>query len=142
MGERISRLLTSPLTILLVSDLGGGKTTFTKGLAIGLGISSTVHSPTYTLHRSYSVDSSVGITSLDHFDLYRTNEDDTIAWVIQELLEQDSSLLVIEWPNKSVRALLSDFIEVNIDIKGEDRVFSFYPHGPKANRLISQLEVM
>lgn len=125
---------------MLVSDLGGGKTTFTKGLAAGLGIGATVHSPTYTLHRSYLIDNRDNIISLDHFDLYRTSEDDTIVWVIKELLEQNNSLIVIEWPGINIKSLLSDYLEVNINIEGENRLFNFRSHGPNANELLLRLK--
>lgn len=52
-GERIGRLLKGGECIELVGDVGAGKTTLTKGIANGLGITETVQSPTFSINRTY-----------------------------------------------------------------------------------------
>ena len=56
--------------IVLTGDLGAGKTTMTKGIALGLGISQMIKSPTYTIIREYPQ----GRLPLYHMDVYRVEE--------------------------------------------------------------------
>src|SRR5260221_9935381 len=67
LGEKFGRTAQSGLVIALTGDLGAGKTQFVKGLARGLGISTRVHSPTFTLVNEYGG----GRLKLFHLDLYR-----------------------------------------------------------------------
>ena len=52
-GEKLGALLQKQDVLILTGDLGAGKTTFTKGLARGLGIKQMIKSPTYTIVREY-----------------------------------------------------------------------------------------
>ena len=52
-AERLGGLLQAQDIIVLTGELGAGKTTFVKGLAVGLGISQMIKSPTYTIVREY-----------------------------------------------------------------------------------------
>ena len=52
-GREIGQNLSAPKVIELVGDVGAGKTTFTKGLAKGLGIERNVNSPTFTIIKEY-----------------------------------------------------------------------------------------
>lgn len=69
-GEKLAMSLQGGELILLDGDLGAGKTTFTKGLAKGLGITRNIKSPTFTLIREYSM----GRLPLYHMDVYRLEE--------------------------------------------------------------------
>jgi tRNA threonylcarbamoyladenosine biosynthesis protein TsaE len=86
--------------LLLHGELGGGKTTFVKGLAVGLGISAIITSPTFTLVRSYDTTHST-IKKLYHLDLYRLKDnDDYQSFGLDEMLDDKSGIVVIEWPEK------------------------------------------
>ena len=67
-GLRASKLLSTGMVMALVGDLGSGKTTFVKGLALGLGVrdSRKVRSPSFVIFHIYN-----GRLPLYHFDLYR-----------------------------------------------------------------------
>lgn len=86
--------------ILLVGDLGTGKTTFSQGLAAGLGVTDPVTSPTFTLVRAYGCHASAdqgAIRTLLHADLYRLDRlQDVVDLGIGEMVEDDS-VAVIEW---------------------------------------------
>ena len=69
-GQRLGSLLKEQDVLVLTGDLGAGKTTFTKGLAQGLGIKQMIKSPTYTIVREYE-----GRLPLYHLDVYRIGED-------------------------------------------------------------------
>ena len=64
-GQRLGSLLKEQDVLVLTGDLGAGKTTFTKGLAQGLGIKQMIKSPTYTIVREYE-----GRLPLYHLDVY------------------------------------------------------------------------
>ena len=67
---KIGELITGSSVITLEGDLGAGKTTFTKGLAKGLGIERNVNSPTFTIIKEYK-----GRLPLYHMDVYRVEDE-------------------------------------------------------------------
>lgn len=77
--------------IILSGDLGAGKTTMTKGIALGLGIERMIKSPTYTIIREYQG----GRLPLYHMDVYRV-EGQTEDLGLEEYFEGDG-LSVVEW---------------------------------------------
>lgn len=78
----------------LSGDLGGGKTTFTQGLAKGLGSKDIVNSPTFTLSRIYKAR---GDIEIHHFDFYRLNEPGVLQDQLAESLADNKAVTVIEW---------------------------------------------
>jgi len=77
----------------LVSDLGGGKTTFVRGLARGMGSIDRVASPTFTISRVYEA----GDLELHHFDFYRLHEAGLIAEELAEIIGNPKVVAVVEW---------------------------------------------
>jgi tRNA threonylcarbamoyladenosine biosynthesis protein TsaE len=69
LASQIGQLTNPGDVFLLEGDLGAGKTTFTKGLANGLGITRTVNSPTFTIIKEYE-----GRLPLYHMDVYRVED--------------------------------------------------------------------
>lgn len=106
-GEEFAQKLHGGDVVLLFGDLGAGKTTFMQGLAEGLGIERRIISPTFIIVRRYDVPGSdpgqarMTIHTLYHIDLYRTQtEDDLKGLGIPEILEDTSSVVAVEWPEK------------------------------------------
>lgn len=96
LGERWGRDAQRGLVIALSGDLGAGKTQLVKGLARGLGVTSRVHSPTFTLVNEYAG----GRLRLFHLDLYRL---ETRAQILSAGLEeywQPDGVAVIEWAER------------------------------------------
>lgn len=95
--ERLGGLLGSRLTggevIELRSDLGGGKTTFVRGLARGAGSKDNVTSPTFTLSRIYHAKN----LEIHHFDFYRLNNPGILADQLAESLASNKSVVIVEW---------------------------------------------
>lgn len=104
---------------MLSSDLGGGKTTFTKGLAAGLGSDDVVSSPTFTVSNVYECRDNL---TLHHFDFYRLNEAGVVAHELAEVVDDPSVIAVIEWGDIVSEVLPERSIVINFDrsSKGED----------------------
>lgn len=94
LARAIGAVLRGGEMIELVSDVGGGKTTFVKGLALGLGINEVVQSPTFTISRLY--DARDGL-ELHHFDFYRLSEAGVVAAELAESLAQSNAIVAVEW---------------------------------------------
>lgn len=95
LGFNLGKSLQTGL-LCLIGELGGGKTTFVRGLAKGMGIRSKIQSPTFTYQRVHK-----GKKKLYHFDFYRINGPDQL--LINDLLEAYSNndgIIVIEWAEK------------------------------------------
>lgn len=117
LSERLAAELSPGTVLALHGDLGTGKTTFTQGLARGLGIRESVTSPTFnifTLHRG------AGRTLL-HLDAYRLDG----AARLEELMIDDFLTppwwLVVEWPEKVAAWLPPDALHLHLGITADER---------------------
>jgi len=109
-GRRLAQTLSAGSVLLLVGDLGAGKTALVRGLAEGLGVApEEVSSPTFTLMQEYRG----GRVKLIHVDLYRLNDGREIDELGLDELGLDS-VLAIEWAEKLPRPI-ADAVEVRID---------------------------
>ena len=137
LGERLGSLLLGGECIELVGDVGSGKTTLTKGIAKGLGITETVQSPTFTINRTY--ESQRGIR-LSHYDFYRLSDPGIMAAELQESLEESKTTIVIEW-GEIVESVVPDgrlritFVSPTAEV----RQLSFAGTGEQAVRLMKGL---
>lgn len=94
LGERIGALLRGGEVIELVGDVGAGKTTFTKGLAQGLGVTDDVQSPSFTINRMYKGREGL---ELAHYDFFRLNDAGIMADELSETMADPKVVTVIEW---------------------------------------------
>lgn len=114
--------------LVLSGDLGAGKTTFTQGLAIGMGITEPVTSPTFVISR---VHRGTG-PSLVHVDAYRLG---SLAELEDLDLEADlaESVVAVEWGRGYAEALSPDGLDIVLtrsDAEGDDeRSVSLEPRG-------------
>jgi tRNA threonylcarbamoyladenosine biosynthesis protein TsaE len=93
-AEALGKQLRGREVIEFISDVGGGKTTFVKGLARGLGIDEVVQSPTFTISRIYNARDDL---ELHHFDFYRLSEAGIVADELAESLQQPNVIVAVEW---------------------------------------------
>jgi tRNA threonylcarbamoyladenosine biosynthesis protein TsaE len=96
LGEAWGREAKSGMVIALSGDLGAGKTQLVKGIARGLGITTRVHSPTFTLVNIYTG----GRLTLFHLDLYRLETREQILSAGLEEYLQPNGVAVIEWAER------------------------------------------
>lgn len=117
--------------IELVSDLGGGKTTFVRGLARGLGSPDKVTSPSFTLSNEYQIPqgSTLNIGRLVHFDFYRLNEPGIMRDELAEVIADPQAVTVVEWGDIVEDVLPIERLTIRIKTTGETvRKFTFdYP---------------
>jgi len=111
---QLSEQLTPGSVLLLEGDLGAGKTTFTKGLAKGLGIERNVNSPTFTIIKEYRN----GRLPLYHMDVYRV-EDEFEDLGFDEYFDGDG-VTVVEWAHLIKEQLPEERLEINIFHQAEN----------------------
>ena len=88
--------------IELIGDVGVGKTTFTRGLAKGLGIKEPITSPSFTISKTYALPNG---GNLIHYDFYRLDDPGIMSEDLKENLKDNKNIIVIEW-GESVSNLL------------------------------------
>lgn len=128
LAEKIGQKIRGGEVIVLISDLGGGKTTFTRGLARGFGSSDNVASPSFTISYVYTRDDG---KQLHHYDFYRLDDPGVVGIELSESVGDDSVLTVIEWADIVEDELPERRLTVKIKSLGETkRQFTFrYPEG-------------
>ncbi len=114
LAGRLARLCRAGDVVLLVGDLGAGKTVFAQGFAAALGVAGPVTSPTFALVRHYRCAAGHAVTSLIHADVYRTSSVGEVAdLALAELVEEDAVALV-EWGDLAGPALGDSALEVTL----------------------------
>ncbi|OIP94923.1 tRNA (adenosine(37)-N6)-threonylcarbamoyltransferase complex ATPase subunit type 1 TsaE [Candidatus Wirthbacteria bacterium CG2_30_54_11] len=112
LGQQFSRRLRGGSTVCLIGDLGAGKTQFMKGIALGLGITRTITSPTFVLLKQYPVPDSEPSLTLNHLDLYRVDGDlEALGFGFEDLLTDDQ-ITCIEWADRLTSILPEDAVEI------------------------------
>lgn len=104
LGEKFGQTLSGGEVIELIGDVGAGKTTFTQGIAQGLGIEEAVTSPSFTISNTYN--SPKGLI-LRHYDFYRLNDAGIMKDEIRESINNPKIITVVEWGD-SVRGILPE----------------------------------
>lgn len=129
LAARLATLLIPPDVLTLEGDLGAGKTTFTKALAKGLGITRTVNSPTFTIIKQYE-----GNYPFNHLDVYRlAGSDEDLGW--DELFYGDA-ISVIEWAHLIEEDLPSERLEIRLAHGGGDkRMITLTPIGERYEKI-------
>ena len=135
LGRALGRRARPGDVILLLGDLGAGKTTLTQGIAAGAGFRGRVTSPTFGLAREYRAPK----ITVHHLDLYRVAESETGDIGLEEYLFDPRAFCVIEWPAAAAAYLPEDRLEVRLSRARSGRAFSFRSAGPAAGRLLKEL---
>ena len=126
LAEKLSRQLQAGDVLLLLGDLGAGKSEFTRGLAQGLGIQGTVASPSFTILNVYED----GRVPLYHFDWYRLNSAEELYEMGMDEFLGGDGIAVVEWPSQCPEAIPADYLEISLTPMGEsEREITITPRG-------------
>lgn len=120
LGAALGRVLASGDVVLLHGPLGAGKTAFTQGIGLGLGVTGTVNSPTFTILKEYE-----GRVPLYHFDLYRIEDPDELFDLGFEDYFAGAGASVVEWAERGEREGEApvwgpDWLDIRIEPRGGD----------------------
>ena len=129
LGESLGRAAERGRVFAVSGDLGAGKTELAKGIARGLGATTRIHSPTFTLVNEYGG----GRLPLFHLDLYRLETPGQILAAGLEEFLQPAGVTVIEWAERIYASGLTiyDLKKVQIEITGEsERKIVYDDSGP------------
>ncbi|MBC7074267.1 tRNA (adenosine(37)-N6)-threonylcarbamoyltransferase complex ATPase subunit type 1 TsaE [Candidatus Parcubacteria bacterium] len=127
LGEILGKVLKNfhfnkkSLVFALEGDLGGGKTTFVRGVARGLGIKEKIISPSFVIWRKFEIPSQKSFQFLYHFDLYRLKEKEIQSLKLKELFSQKKTLFFIEWAGKGKKFLPKNKIWIFFTFKGKNK---------------------
>ena len=116
LGRRLAGELPPRGVVLLIGNLGAGKTTLAKGIVSGLGAAEPdqVTSPTFTLIHEY------GEGRAYHIDLYRLEEARQVESLgLEELFDRDAMVL-IEWGERFPQLLPARRTEIRMRALGND----------------------
>ncbi len=119
LGREIAGELRPPQWVLLIGDLGAGKTTFTKGLIAGLGSASEdeVLSPTFSLIHEYE-----GPPKVYHIDLYRLDRLPELETLGLDDIWDEPAIVLIEWGEKFADQLPGEMLRIEIrDLNADER---------------------
>jgi tRNA threonylcarbamoyladenosine biosynthesis protein TsaE len=137
LARRLGELLQPGDVLCLSGDLGAGKTTFTQGLALGLGIEEPVSSPTFTIIKEYED----GRLPLYHMDIYRLGEG-----AIHEDLGYDEywygeGVSVVEWAEYLAELLPEDRMELKLCLADAgERILTLTGTGPRSAVRLKELK--
>lgn len=115
LGEKLAAELPERAVVLLIGNLGAGKTTIVKGIVKGLGAAepAEVCSPTFTLIHEYS-------PSVYHIDLYRLDTPAQVATLPLDEIFDRNAIVLIEWGEKFPTLMPDDRIEIRMRATGAD----------------------
>lgn len=135
-GYHLGCNLVAGDVILLIGDLGTGKTCLTQGIAKGLGVPGYVRSPTFVLVSVHQ-----GRIPLYHMDMYRLgNLEEVLALGLEEYMDGEG-VSVIEWADKAIDAFPRGCLVVRIMYKSKNvRILDLEFEGNRYRDLLSDLE--
>ena len=111
LGVDIGKSAKAGQVYTMVGDLGVGKTVFTQGMAMGLGITEPINSPTFTIVQVYDE----GNLPLYHFDVYRIGDISEMDEIGFDDYVYGEGVSLIEWANLIEEILPERRIEITIE---------------------------
>lgn len=127
LGSAIGRSAQPGDVLLLVGELGAGKTTLTQGIARGLGVKERAVSPSFVLAREYK-----GRLTLYHIDLYRLERVAEIADLGLDDYLYGKGVSVVEWADRGPDLMPADHLMIEFQaLSGSQRRIRLTPHGER-----------
>lgn len=128
----IAKNITKATTILLIGEMGMGKTTFTQFLAKSF-IKNSIKSPTYSIINSYKLDKDIDefkCKNFHHIDFYRLKSEEELDDIGFEEIFDENSIIVIEWASMFQKYLDSiipeymDILKISIYMENQNRIIN------------------
>ena len=115
LGESLAAELPSKVIVLLIGELGAGKTTVAKGIVKGLGAAQPddVSSPTFTLIHEYG-------RNVYHIDLYRLDRPEEVATLGLDEIFDRNAVVLIEWGERFPTLMPEHRIEIRLEALDEN----------------------
>lgn len=137
-GMDLSKHLMPGDLICLTGDLGTGKTSFTKGLGKGLGITEYITSPTYTIINEYYS----GRIPLYHFDVYRLGSADEMLELGCDEYFFGNGITVLEWADNVLDILPEEklCIIMNVGNNFDERIITMKAYGDKYKTILKEMK--
>lgn len=102
-GKKLGASLEAPVVLELLGDVGAGKTTLTRGIANGLGVTEAITSPSFTISKEY-----LGKNyRLVHYDFYRLADPGIMSEDLDEAISDPNTITIVEW-GESIRDVLPE----------------------------------
>jgi tRNA threonylcarbamoyladenosine biosynthesis protein TsaE len=138
LGKRLGAFLGAGDLVALAGEPGSGKTWFTKGVALGIGVDpgNVVTSPSFSLVNEYE-----GRCALYHMDVYRLETvEEFLSSGLEEYFFLDATV-VMEWANRWPEVLPVDIVTVEISIVAErSRSLILSGHGDRSGRIVTMVK--
>ncbi len=135
-GAHIGKLALPGDILLLVGNLGAGKTCLTQGIAWGLGIKEYAASPSFIIVREL-----YGRLPLYHIDLYRLEHIEEIADLGLDDYLYGNGVCVVEWAEKGLDLLPKEHLLIQLNhLSDTERSFQFKPVGKRYLEIVRQLK--
>ena len=134
LGRQLGQWLDAGDLVLLEGDLGAGKTTLTKGIGQGLGVTKVINSPTFTILKVYQ-----GRVPLYHMDVYR------LEGMHQELGFEEyydgDGVCVVEWATFVAEELPLQRLEITITHETNGRLVQMTAKGEHYEEIIEKVKM-
>ncbi len=116
-GKEFAKKVSPGQVIELLGDVGAGKTTFTRGLAEGLGVKESITSPSFTISKTYALP---GGKNLVHYDFYRLPDPGLMSEDLSESIGNPNNIVIIEWADSVANLLPENHIKITISYNEDD----------------------
>ena len=134
-AQRMAKFLFPGAFLALNGDLGAGKTTFTQGLAKGLGVEEEISSPTFTIIKQYDELE----LPLYHMDVYRIERPEEMEDLGYEEYFYGNGVTVVEWAENIKELWPKEYLEIRFNYAPEGRILEIMPQGRKYEEIIEEL---
>lgn len=136
-GQLIGSLLSGGEIVELIGDVGAGKTTLVKGIAVGLNINDYIQSPSFTINRVYKGRDDI---TLAHYDFYRLDDAGVMGDELAEAINEPKTITIIEWGKIVSGVLPVDRLSIEILATSENtRKLNINYGGPISKKIQGEI---